>query len=128
MIVAVTWPVTAAESSKHCLRPSRKGPVVTRAGAGRSGMGSGSGLADGALTPENAVIYICGLNGTIANTLERLLPRGFVPNHRKIRRALQVPDDVAPSFFFEPYDNTPVVDIKSEENCARLRALMASGA
>ena len=83
-----------------------------------------SGLAPGELTPEHAVIYICGLNGTIANCLERLLPRGFVPNHRKIRRALQVPDEVTSSFFFEPYDNTPVVDIKSEENTARLRALM----
>jgi ferredoxin/flavodoxin---NADP+ reductase len=82
------------------------------------------GLAPGSFTPDNAVIYICGLNGTIANTLERALPRGFIPNHRKIRRALEVADDTASSFFFEPYDNTPVVDIKSADNVARLQRLL----
>lgn len=84
------------------------------------------GLDVGRLSPENSVVYICGLNGTITNTLERLLPRGFIPNHRKIRRALEVADDVAASFFFEPYDNTPVVEIKEAQNIARLKALMRS--
>ena len=82
------------------------------------------GLGQGELTPDNAVIYICGLNGTIANTLERLLPRGFIPNHRKIRRALEIADEQTSSFFFEPYDNTPVVDIRNPENLQRLKNLL----
>jgi ferredoxin/flavodoxin---NADP+ reductase len=82
------------------------------------------GLAPGELNPDNAVVYICGLNGTIANTLERLLPCGFIPNNRKIRRALDVANETPSSFFYEPYDSTPVVEIKEAENVARLRALM----
>ena len=82
------------------------------------------GLETGQLEPQQAVIYICGLNGTIANTIERLLPRGYIPNHRKIRRALGVDDAVPSTLFFEPYDNTPVVDIKDPDNLARLKALM----
>ena len=84
------------------------------------------GLGEGMLTPEHAVIYICGLNGTIANIIERLLSRGYVPNHRKIRRALGVPDEAPSTLYFEPYDNTPVVDIKDPDNVARLMALMPS--
>ncbi|MCA9686083.1 MAG: ferredoxin--NADP reductase, partial [Myxococcales bacterium] len=48
------------------------------------------GVEPGYLSPKTAVIYICGLTGTIAMTIERLLHRGFVPFHRKIRRALGI--------------------------------------
>ncbi len=70
------------------------------------------GLGAGGLEPERAVIYICGLQGTIGRTIERLVPRGFVPESRKLRRALEVPDDVHASLYFEQYDKTPVIDVK----------------
>ncbi len=70
------------------------------------------GLGPGGLTPERAVVLICGLQGTIGKTILRLIPRGFVPDNRKIRRALEVPDDVPASLFFEQYDSTPVIDVK----------------
>lgn len=69
------------------------------------------GLAAGGLNPSTAVIYICGLTGTIANVLDRALHAGFVPEQRKIREALGLTDE-EPSLFFEQYDTTPVVDIK----------------
>ncbi len=79
------------------------------------------GLGDGGLKPDRAVIYICGLQGTIGKTIERLVPRGFVPESRKLRRALEVPDDVAASLFFEQYDKTPVIDVKDPEVIEPLR-------
>ena len=69
------------------------------------------GLGAGELRPERSVIYICGLQGTIGKTIERLAARGFVPDNRKLRRALEVPDDVPASLFFEQYDKTPVIDL-----------------
>lgn len=69
------------------------------------------GLGAGGLTPDRAVIYICGLQGTIGKTIERTLGRGFVPENRKLRRAFEVPDDVEASLFFEQYDSTPVIEI-----------------
>ncbi|RMH19522.1 MAG: hypothetical protein D6696_10390 [Acidobacteria bacterium] len=80
------------------------------------------GFAAGGLNPENAVVYICGLQGTIGETIIRLLPRGFVPDNRKLRRALEVPDDVPASLFFEQYDATPVIDVGDPELMGRLRA------
>lgn len=73
---------------------------------------TGLGLGAGELTPANAVIYICGLQGTIGQTIVRMISRGFVPENRKLRRALEVGDDVEASLFFEQYDSTPVIDIK----------------
>ncbi len=70
------------------------------------------GLGPGGLRPERAVILICGLQGTIGKTILRLASRGFVPDNRKIRRALEVPDDVPASLFFEQYDSTPAIDVK----------------
>ena len=78
-------------------------------------------LGLGGLTPERAIIYICGLQGTIGRTIERLIPRGFVPENRKLRRALEVPDDADASLFFEQYDNTPVIDTKDPEVMEPLR-------
>ncbi|MEQ8819182.1 MAG: FAD-binding oxidoreductase [Sumerlaeia bacterium] len=74
-----------------------------------------AGLEPGFLTPDNAVVFICGLQGTIASTLTRLLHRGFVPAERKLRRALWIPEDVSGSLFFEQYDAEPILDLKDEE-------------
>ena len=79
------------------------------------------GLGVGGLRPDRAVILICGLQGTISKTILRLVPRGFVPDNRKIRRALEVPDDVPASLFFEQYDNTPVIDVNDPEVIEPLR-------
>lgn len=79
------------------------------------------GLAAGELRPENAVVFICGLQGTIANTLLSLLDRGFVPDETKIRHALWIPQDTRGSLFFEQYDSEPIIDTKSEEVCAAAR-------
>lgn len=80
------------------------------------------GLEEGGLTPENAVIYICGLQGTIGQTIMRLNHRGFVPENRKLRRVLEISDDTAPTLFFEQYDNTPVIPVDDEEVMATMKA------
>lgn len=82
------------------------------------------GLGAGGLVPSKALIYICGLQGTIGQTIIRLLGRGFVPDNKKLRRALELDDDVAPSLFFEQYDSTPVIDVKDAELMATLRATL----
>lgn len=79
------------------------------------------GLGEGELTPQNAVVYICGLYGTIHNTLRRLLCRGFVPNDRAIRQGLGLMDH-APSLFFEKYDDAPILDVGNKEEMAKLLA------
>ncbi|MCP3958315.1 MAG: hypothetical protein GY719_10730 [bacterium] len=79
------------------------------------------GLGAGGLRPDRAAILICGLQGTIGRIIERLIPRGFVPENRKLRRALEVPEDVPSSLFFEQYDNTPVIDVKDPEVIEPLR-------
>jgi ferredoxin--NADP+ reductase len=82
------------------------------------------GLAPGGLTPANAVIYICGLTGTIAMTIERLLGRGFVPFHRKIRRALGFDDTVPSTIYYEQYDNEPILKVGDPDELARLMTLL----
>lgn len=78
-------------------------------------------LGEGELTPDNAVIFICGLYGTIKNTLARLLRRGFVPNDFLINRALGLLKE-PPSLFFEQYDNEPILDIQNKEAVQKLIA------
>ena len=73
------------------------------------------GLRAGEFTPERAAIFICGLQGTIGQTIKRLIPRGFVPDNKKIRAALEVPDEVPASLFFEQYDTTPVIDLSDPQ-------------
>lgn len=82
---------------------------------------AGMGLGAGELDPQRAVIYICGLQGTIGQTIIRMLERGFVPENRRLRRALEIPESVPASIFFEQYDTTPVIDIKNPELMASLR-------
>jgi len=79
------------------------------------------GLAHDAIRPERAVILICGLQGTIANTVTALLDRGYVPDNRRLRRALGVPEDAPSTIFWEQYDTTPVIDHKDETLMASLR-------
>jgi len=68
-------------------------------------------LPAGGLRPDRAVIFVCGLTGTIGGTLVRLLDRGFIPHAQAIRVALGVPPDVSDSMFYELYDPAPVIDI-----------------
>lgn len=77
------------------------------------------GMEEGELRPERAVVYVCGLYGTIHNTLVRLMRRGFVPNDRKIRKALGL-EQLPATLFFEQYDSEPVLDLKNEEEMQRL--------
>lgn len=89
------------------------------------------GLDAGALTPRNCGVLICGLQGTIAETIQRLAPRGFVPDNRRIRKALEVPDDMPAHVWWEQYDTTPVIDVNDPALIARLsgelRAAWSSG-
>lgn len=78
-------------------------------------------LREGELTPHHAVVYVCGLYGTIHNTLKRLLCRGFVPNDGKIRQGLGL-TGLPPSLFFEKYDDAPVLDLSNKEELEKLLA------
>jgi ferredoxin--NADP+ reductase len=80
------------------------------------------GLASGDLRPERVVAYVCGFRGTIADTVRSLLRRGFVPEDRRLRRILGLPDDAKPSLFFEQYDLEPVFDPNDAALIASLRA------
>lgn len=82
------------------------------------------GLAAGELRPSRAVIYICGLQGTIGSTVTRLLDRGYVPENRRLRKVLEVPEETPASLFFEQYDTIPVVPVDDEVVMADLRARM----
>lgn len=70
------------------------------------------GLEPKGLTPGTASVMVCGLQGTIGKTIERLAERGFVPDNRKLRRAFEIQEDVPPTIWWEQYDNTPVVDLE----------------
>ena len=85
------------------------------------------GMEPGFLTPENSVIYICGLQGTIGQTLMRMFRRGFVPDDRKIRAALELPAHLVPSIFFEQYDTLPVLDLDDSEFVESLKATFPGG-
>jgi ferredoxin-NADP reductase len=82
------------------------------------------GLPPGGFTPENVVIFICGLTGTITGTIIPLIDRGFVPDFKRIREALGVPADVKDSVFYEQYDTEPVINIKDPNVVEPLRARM----
>ena len=82
------------------------------------------GLPPGGFNPENVVIFICGLTGTITGTVVPLIDRGFVPDFKRIREALGVPADVKDSIFYEQYDTEPVINIKDPTVVEPLRARM----
>ncbi|HVH97665.1 MAG TPA: ferredoxin--NADP reductase [Enhygromyxa sp.] len=82
------------------------------------------GVEVGTLTPNNAVIYICGLTGTIAMTIERLLHRGFVPFFPKIRRAMGWGPEIESTIYYEQYDNEPILRVSDPDELARLKGLI----
>jgi ferredoxin--NADP+ reductase len=82
------------------------------------------GLPPGGFTPKTAVIYICGLTGTITGTIVPLIDRGFVPDFKRIREALGVPADEKDSVFYEQYDTEPVIDVKDPAVVEPLKARM----
>jgi ferredoxin--NADP+ reductase len=82
------------------------------------------GLPPGGFTPNNVVIFICGLTGTITGTIIPLIDRGFVPDFKRIREALGVPADTKDSVFYEQYDTEPVINVKDPEVVAPLKARM----
>jgi ferredoxin--NADP+ reductase len=82
------------------------------------------GMDAGRLTPRTAVIYICGLTGTITGTIVPLIDRAFIPDFKRIREALGVPADMKDSVFYEQYDTEPVIDIKDPTVVEPLRARM----
>ena len=79
------------------------------------------------LTPDNAVVYVCGLTGTITTTMDLLLERGFIPHAPMIREALGVPSDAKDSLFFELYDPAPLIDVNNPSVVQALRARMRAG-
>jgi ferredoxin--NADP+ reductase len=82
------------------------------------------GLSSGGFTPDSAVVFVCGLTGTIGAVVARLIDRGFVPHARAIRNALGVPPDIADSVFYELYDPTPVIDVGDAAVIEPLRVRM----
>lgn len=78
------------------------------------------------LDPAHAVVLVCALQGTIGACITRLVSRGFIPDHRKVRRVLDVPDDQPASLFYEQYDTVPVVNVKDPEVVESLRAALAA--
>jgi ferredoxin--NADP+ reductase len=85
------------------------------------------GLPPGGFSPRNAVIFICGLTGTITGTIIPLMDRGFVPDFKRIREALGVPAEAKDSVFYEQYDTEPVINIKDPTVVEPLRARMQAG-
>lgn len=81
------------------------------------------GMARGSFRPDRVGILICGLQGTIGATIERLLPRGFVPDNRKIRRALEIPDATPAHTFYEAYDTIPPIDLNDAPHVESLKAV-----
>lgn len=77
-------------------------------------------LGRGGINPDNVVIYICGLVGTIYEVVDKCLHYGFVPENRLVRRALNL-GDFPVSLIYEQYDTTPIVDIKDK---AKLKAML----
>jgi len=79
------------------------------------------GLENGSLHPDHAAVLVCGLQGTIGESILRLSTRGFVPAEKKIRKALEIPEERAPALFFEQYDSDPVIDLEDQEILAHLK-------
>jgi ferredoxin-NADP reductase len=70
------------------------------------------GLPEGGVTPARCAVLICGLQGTCGETITRLVPRGFVPDNRRIKKALGIDEAVAANIWWEQYDTTPVIDVE----------------
>jgi ferredoxin--NADP+ reductase len=86
------------------------------------------GLGAGGFRPDRVQILICGLQGTIGTCIEHLVPRGFVPDNRKIRRALEIADALPATIFYEAYDTIPPIDLDDASKVAALKAAFHSAA
>ncbi|HZN55824.1 MAG TPA: hypothetical protein VFB67_10950 [Candidatus Polarisedimenticolaceae bacterium] len=86
-----------------------------------------SRLGLGAIDPSRWGIYVCGFRDTIAETIRRLIGRGFVPEDRRLRRLLAIDDAARPSLFFEQYDLEPLFDPKDEARIEELRRAIREG-
>ena len=64
--------------------------------------------------PDETVVFVCGLHDLILGTIEHLIPRGYVPAHRKIRALHAIPEGVPTTIFFEQYDDAPLAPTRSE--------------
>jgi ferredoxin--NADP+ reductase len=84
------------------------------------------GMAPGGFLPTKAVIFICGLQGTIGTTITNLCSRGFVPDHKRMREALGVPTEAPATLFYEQYDTEPVIDIKDPAVVDPLKAQLTA--
>ncbi len=82
------------------------------------------GMSSGQFTPHNVAVYVCGLTGTIRDTLTRLVDRGFIPGVAAIRDALGVSREARPSLFFEDFAAEPVIDVRDPAVVEPLRARM----
>ncbi len=79
------------------------------------------GLPPGRLTPEAALVYVCGFRGTIAESIVRLIRRGFVPADHRLRGLIGIPERTPSSLFFEQYDPGLIIDPGDEALLAKLR-------
>ena len=86
-----------------------------------------AGLPRGALNARDAGVLVCGFQGTIARSIERLAPRGFVPFHRRIRGALGLDESVPASLWWEQYDAEPVIDLRNADAVAVLKDGLRAG-
>lgn len=84
------------------------------------------GVEPGSLGPRTAAVLICGLQGTIAETIMRMTTRGFIPENRRIRKALDIADEVPPTMWWEQYDNEPVIDINDPAVVGQLKNQLAA--
>ena len=126
---------SASNGLKYCCTVSRAGEMREwRGNAGRVEsffesqrlleLEQQMGLPAGGLTPDNAVVFICGLTGTIREVLVRLIDRGFVAHAKVVRDALGVRPEARASVFYELYDPTPIIDIDDPAVIEPLRARM----
>jgi len=85
------------------------------------GLEDALGLGAGEFRPDRVQILICGLQGTIGTCIEHLVPRGFVPDNRKIRRALEIGEEHKATIFYEAYDTIPPIDLEDTAKVAGLK-------
>ncbi|MEO1230592.1 MAG: hypothetical protein AAFZ18_16970 [Myxococcota bacterium] len=77
------------------------------------------------LRPEDTVVLVCGLAPTLAGTIRNLLARGFVPEHKRLRKKLHIQDETPSTIRCEQYDAAPLFDLKDADLMARLAELRA---
>jgi ferredoxin--NADP+ reductase len=83
------------------------------------------GLPQYGFTPENVVVFVCGLTGTIHETVTRLVDRAFVPSVENVRTALGVPAGIPSSVYVEDYDpDEPVIEVDDPRVMEPLRTRM----